>query len=127
MIFLAFAIYILGPRYATLAYPLFSRNTEDAVHISVSTIIQELDEKCACVAQRSLWDILWSCLATIFACSWVSVHPNMPQRGESPIMITLRRLELMLWTIIAPELIVAWAIRQWIGARELAKEYNGKQ
>ena len=28
--------------------------------------------------QRTMWDSLWSCLATIFACSWVSVHPNIP-------------------------------------------------
>ena len=68
--------------------------------------------------QRSLWDILWSCLATLFACSWVSVHPNIPGPKESWWRIYLRRLELMLWTLLAPEMIISWALRQWLGARD---------
>ncbi|KAF7369995.1 hypothetical protein MSAN_00629400 [Mycena sanguinolenta] len=27
---------------------------------------------------RTFFDIVWGCLATIFACTWVSVHPNVP-------------------------------------------------
>ena len=81
---------------------------------------------CICPAdQRSIWDILWSCLATIFACSWVSVHPNIPAPNESSWRIFLRRLELMFWAIIGPEFIISWALRQWIGARELEKRYKG--
>ena len=77
--------------------------------------------------QRSLWDILWSCLATLFACSWVSVHPNIPGPDESSWRIHLRRLELMFWTVFAPEMIISWAVRQWIGARDLEKFHKGGQ
>ena len=64
---------------------------------------------CICPAdKRSIWDILWSCLATIFACSWVSVHPNIPAPDESSWRIFLRRLELMFWAVIGP----SWAFRQ---------------
>jgi hypothetical protein len=80
-------------------------------------------EQCSCPTQRSIWDIIWSCLATIFACSWVSVHPNMP--GESWWKVALRRLELMFWTVIAPEMILMWAMRQWLGARWLERLYRG--
>ncbi|KDR79408.1 hypothetical protein GALMADRAFT_1239042 [Galerina marginata CBS 339.88] len=69
--------------------------------------------------QRSMWDILWSCLATIFACTWVSVHPNIPPPNEKWYMRPLRRLELMIWAILAPELMILWAMRQWFGARKL--------
>ncbi|KAF8511833.1 hypothetical protein BU17DRAFT_77472 [Hysterangium stoloniferum] len=65
-----------------------------------------------------------SCLPTIFACSWVSVHPNMPEPGEAWWPVMLRRLELMVWAIIAPELIIYWAVRQWNGARRLERRYR---
>ena len=76
--------------------------------------------------QRSIWDILWSCLATIFACSWVSIHPNIPGVNESSWRIYLRRLELMFWAVVAPEMIITWAFRQWLGARHLQKLYKGE-
>ena len=82
---------------------------------------------CICPAdQRSIWDILWSCLATIFACSWVSVHPNIPTPNESSWRVFLRRLELMFWAVVAPEIVIAWALRQWRGARHLEKLYKGE-
>ena len=82
---------------------------------------------CICPAnQRTIWDILWSCLATIFACSWVSVHPNIPGPDESEWRVFLRRLELMFWAVIGPEMIITWALRQWLGARHLEKVYKGE-
>ena len=82
---------------------------------------------CICPAdQRSIWDILWSCLATIFACSWVSVHPNIPGPDEPQWRVFLRRLELMFWAVVGPELIIAWAFRQWSSARRLEKLYKGE-
>ena len=82
---------------------------------------------CICPAdQRTIWEILYSCLATIFACSWVSVHPNIPASNESSRRIFLRRLELMFWAIVGPEMIITWALRQWSGARHLEKLYRGE-
>ena len=90
-----------------------------------STII--ITQACICPAdQRTIWDILWSCLATIFACSWVSIHPNIPDPNESSWRIFLRRLELMFRAVVGPEMIIIWAIRQWFGARHLEKLYKGK-
>ena len=82
---------------------------------------------CICPAdQRSIWNILWSCLATLFACSWVSVHPNIPGPNESRLRVLLRRLELMFWAVIGPEMIITWAFRQWSSARRLEKLYKGE-
>ena len=82
---------------------------------------------CICPAdQRSILDILWSCLATIFACSWVSIHPNIPAPNESSWRILLRRLELMFWALFSPEMIITWAFRQWSGSRHLEKLYKGE-
>ena len=79
----------------------------------------------SCVDQRSITDILWSCFATIFACTWLSVHPNIPSPDEKPWRIALRRLELMFWSLIWPEMIILWAFRQWRAARYLRDRFSG--
>ncbi|KIK01983.1 hypothetical protein K443DRAFT_97786 [Laccaria amethystina LaAM-08-1] len=80
---------------------------------------------CTCINQRSLTDILWSCFATIFACTWLSVHPNMPGPDEKPWKIALQRLEIMFWSIICPEMVICWACRQWFAAWRLQDKYGG--
>ena len=80
----------------------------------------------ACVCHRSTWDILWSCLATIFAGLWISIHPNIPLPNEAGWKVFLRRSELMFWAIIGPELAIVWAIREWLGARDLENLYKGE-
>ncbi|KAF9561190.1 hypothetical protein CPC08DRAFT_689347 [Agrocybe pediades] len=74
-----------------------------------------------CPRQRI--QIIWTCVATILAASWVSVHPNIPDAKESKIKKMLRRIELMIWAILTPELIIFWAMRQWYGARLMEREF----
>lgn len=77
------------------------------------------------LTQRSEWNIIWSCFATIFACSWVAIHPNIPAPSDSSIQIFVRRLALMGCMLIVPELVIVWAIREWFAAREIAEKYKG--
>ena len=72
---------------------------------------------------RSELSIIWGCLATIFACSWVAVHPNIPAPSGS---IFLTRLKLMGCMLIAPELVIMWAGRQWYAAHHIADCQNEK-
>jgi hypothetical protein len=74
---------------------------------------------------RTLLNIIWSCVVTIFSCTWVAVHPNIPGPHDGWFAISLRRLALMGLAIIAPEAIILWSIRQWIVARTLAGEHRG--
>ena len=32
----------------------------------------------------------------------------------------------MFWAVIGPETIITWALRQWLGARQLEKLYKGQ-
>ncbi|KAJ7151291.1 hypothetical protein C8R43DRAFT_1067476 [Mycena crocata] len=73
---------------------------------------------------RKLFDIVWGCLATIFACTWVSVHPNVPPPNQSRLALLWRRLKLMLVAIVAPELMVGFAARQFFTARSFAKDFG---
>ncbi|KAH9957224.1 hypothetical protein BC827DRAFT_1270426 [Russula dissimulans] len=73
---------------------------------------------------RSLWDIIQSCAITIFLCTWVSVHPNIPSPDEGWPRVTMRRVGLMIATLVVPEAIITWAFRQRLAARELARDHK---
>lgn len=50
-----------------------------SARMSFTVLSDSDDPTCGTLSQcRTIWNIIWSCLATIFACIWLSVHPNMP-------------------------------------------------
>ncbi len=79
-------------------------------------------ESCKSPFKRTLFGIIWSCISTIIICAWTSVHPNMPPPNKWKAR--WNRLRLMFWMIVAPELVLAWAVRQWFAAREIRDAYN---
>ncbi|KIK51331.1 hypothetical protein GYMLUDRAFT_234210 [Collybiopsis luxurians FD-317 M1] len=76
---------------------------------------------------RSLFQIIWSCVSVLIACTWVSVHPNIPAPDDNLLVIFGKRIGLMIMALIAPELLVLWAARQWYAAKQLSKEYKDKK
>jgi len=75
---------------------------------------------------RTVWSIVWSCLATLFACSWVAVHPNIPRSTDSEALILGRRLATMGYMLLAPELVIFWAAQQHFSANEIAVKHRSK-
>lgn len=71
---------------------------------------------------RTLLSIIWSCLVTIFACIWVVVHRNIPGPRQSWIAVRLEWLKIVVLTLLVPEWILAWAVRQFLTARQVAKQ-----
>ncbi|KAJ7319261.1 hypothetical protein DFH08DRAFT_754190 [Mycena albidolilacea] len=76
------------------------------------------------INSRTLFNIVSGCLATVFACTWVTVHPNVPGPNQGKLALAWRRLGLMLVGIIAPELIAGFAARQFLDARWFSNEYG---
>ena len=83
---------------------------------------------------RTIWNIIWSCLVTIFSCTWVAVHPNIPcpkkreangwiQRyiGNPLLSFAEHRLPLFVCALLVPEYVLAWSIRQYLIARKITK------
>ena len=83
---------------------------------------------------RTIWNIVWSCLVTIFSCTWVAVHPNVPcpKRREpngwigryirNPLLSFVEHhLPLFICALLVPEDVLAWAIRQFLRACKIAK------
>ncbi|TDL15446.1 hypothetical protein BD410DRAFT_732735 [Rickenella mellea] len=73
---------------------------------------------------RTLWNIIWSCFATIIACTWVAIHPNIADDDHGLIEKTLRHVEVTSLAVLAPEAIILWAIRQLIVARKIKMSYK---
>ncbi|KAJ7704754.1 hypothetical protein B0H16DRAFT_1636932 [Mycena metata] len=61
---------------------------------------------------RKLFDIVWGS------------HPNVPPPNQSWLVLFRHRLKMMLTGIVAPEIMVGLAARQFWGARILSKKYN---
>jgi hypothetical protein len=85
---------------------------------------------------RSLLSIFWSCITTIFLCTWVAVHPNVPEPVDTREMSFWRKhayqlsclgdkMVMFICALLVPEYILAWALRQFLLARIIANE-NGK-
>ena len=112
--------------FLVLAILYVSFTNTSAAPFSIISNIEIQQQQSVYLHQRTIWDIIWSCLVTIFSCAWVSVHPNIPGPDDSRIKKVFQRLELMFWSIICPELITYWAAKQWFAARRLANRYRGQ-
>ncbi|KAG1880119.1 hypothetical protein F4604DRAFT_1679230 [Suillus subluteus] len=89
---------------------------------SVTTL--DISDSSSCSNTRTLWDIIWSCAATLFACTWTAIHPNVPGMDEGKFTVLSRRLGIMMIALIAPEVMITWATIQFISARGAAKAFN---
>lgn len=75
---------------------------------------------------RTLFSIVWGCASTTILCAWAALHPNIPPR-EGLVKGVLRKVELMFWTIMIPEILPAWALNQRLGALTARNVYNEKK
>jgi hypothetical protein len=82
---------------------------------------------------RTLLDIIWSCITTVFLCTWVAVHPNVPEPVDTQDMdfwpervheiscFSKTKVVMFICTLLVPEYVLAWAIRQRLMARKIVK------
>ena len=88
---------------------------------------------------RTVWNNIWSCTVTIFLCTWVAIHPNIPcpkkREGKNCFQRWIRnplvsfvehRLPLFVCALLIPEYVLAWAIRQYLIAQEIAHKNGGE-
>ncbi|KAI4263851.1 MAG: hypothetical protein L6R42_001013 [Xanthoria sp. 1 TBL-2021] len=74
---------------------------------------------------RGTFDILWSCLITIFLCTWVSLHLNVPASHEQYRHLFFRKMRWMVQAIMAPEFVLAFAIGQKVEAKKSVEQFRG--
>ncbi|KAG1872167.1 hypothetical protein F4604DRAFT_789261 [Suillus subluteus] len=76
------------------------------------------------LSSRNLWDIVSTCMLTLLACVYSSVHPNVPSPTDTLVHILLRRFGIMGFALLSPETAVAWALRQWLWSRHVTAQFK---
>lgn len=88
---------------------------------------------------RTMSDIVQSCIVTILACVWFAVHRNVPepkikktysknffvmavQRAWDILLNQRQSVIVFFVTLIVPEWVLAWALRQRLVARDMLKK-----
>ena len=107
-------------RTHTLALPTAHSPLSPVIHDSQSILRRES----ASPNTRTLWNIVFSCFSTLFACAWIAVHPNIPAPGDSHWIIFRRRMMIMIFVLLAPEMVIIWAARQHHDAKILARKFQ---
>lgn len=72
---------------------------------------------------RGTWSILWSCLATIFICTWSALHLDVPKRHGRWYLL-FRKIRFMLLAAVAPEYILAGSAEHLFEARDALKRIS---
>ncbi|KIM28233.1 hypothetical protein M408DRAFT_144749 [Serendipita vermifera MAFF 305830] len=121
-----------------LAYAITQSTRSDAGPIPASIEVRDVASWDDQNSQRSSWSIIWSCLSTIFLCTWVAIHPNVHFRPETKGQKWYKRclreplhdfvtykLVLFIWALLIPEYMLAWAVRQYIQAGNIRDEVPG--
>ncbi|KAF8648135.1 hypothetical protein AX16_006385 [Volvariella volvacea WC 439] len=75
---------------------------------------------CDGIRMRSLFDILWSCLGVIFLCTYISIHHNIHDQNDSEVKKTFSKFRTMFYALLAPEVVIMWALRQRFNASGIA-------
>lgn len=75
---------------------------------------------------RKTLQIIWSCIAAIISCTWVAIHPSIEFHGHlGAVKWLLRRIYLMILTVLAPELMSFWAYMQYRAAKASLEKISG--
>ncbi|CAG7918041.1 unnamed protein product [Penicillium olsonii] len=68
---------------------------------------------------RGTLSLITTCLATIFLCTWVVIHPRVYKRESYAIF---HKLALFVKTIFAPEFIAVEGLQEWAQCRRMERE-----
>jgi hypothetical protein len=122
-------LFILGALFRNLhGQPISSPHLPDAGYDALISRAAGAENKLAnlalCIAARSDWSIIRSCLVTILACTWKAIHPNIGAPEDTQWITFRRRVFVMVCALIAPEVMVLWAMKQHRGAERIMKKYN---
>ncbi|KAI0059787.1 hypothetical protein BV25DRAFT_1918177 [Artomyces pyxidatus] len=108
-----------------VASPAAQIRTNSTVFASALAAVDTCTDISTC---RTRYTIVWSSLATIFACVWTVIHRNVPapDAGGSRLWRIVGKVwdaaKIVVVTFLVPEWVLAWAVRQFLAAREVGKK-----
>ncbi|KAI0057750.1 hypothetical protein BV25DRAFT_1830821 [Artomyces pyxidatus] len=116
-------LFLLLLSHAILAYPSSGTPTTTPASPPPANATSAASPRCTDIDNcRTVYGIVWSSFATIFACVWTAVHRNVPGPSQTRLMRILDMAKIVVVTLLAPEWVLAWAVRQFLRARKLGIE-----
>lgn len=73
---------------------------------------------------RGTIDIIWTCVVTIFLCTWTVLCLNVPARSDSTRTVYWRRLRWMVSAIAGPEFVLGFAAGQYENALQAVAAFK---
>ncbi|KAJ5385913.1 hypothetical protein N7509_008454 [Penicillium cosmopolitanum] len=73
---------------------------------------------------RSSWDIFWTCVSTILACTWTALHLRVPKRSEHNGDTMSKKLPTWTCALLAPELMAMVAVMEHRQAMTIVTRCN---
>ncbi|KAF8657414.1 hypothetical protein AX16_002211 [Volvariella volvacea WC 439] len=77
--------------------------------------------RCDPTRTRTILDILKSCIGVILLCTYISMHHNIPDQRDSRAEVMWMKIRTTLYALMAPEVVIMWAMRQRIMAGRIAE------
>ncbi|KAI0154507.1 hypothetical protein GGR57DRAFT_465912 [Xylariaceae sp. FL1272] len=116
------------PFFFVSAVRAVGNNTRDAVTITMDALFASSNGRIGgWVDQpsfRGSFDIIWSCLVTIFICTYSLLCLNVPAPNDSFLHVVRRRTKWMVIAILAPEIVLTFAAGQWSRARHSVEAFK---
>ncbi|KAH8695530.1 hypothetical protein BGW36DRAFT_398744 [Talaromyces proteolyticus] len=77
---------------------------------------------------RSSWDILWTCLSAILACTWTALHLSVPKNRQPEWRAFTQKVLIWLFVVVYPELtLVNEAVSQFFLAQKTLTNFESAQ
>jgi hypothetical protein len=109
-----------------LVISLFLNSGNDALSIVARDTSSPPSAADAYTAKRSVYGIVWSCLTTTFLCAWASMHLDITHGMMGSWKRRGYRILFLSLSVIMPEYIVGWAMKQRKIALEIRNTYRDK-
>ena len=110
------ALAFIGRMHASAVIPYDHHNTPFMADASPQAHASACNDIHHC---RTTQSIVYSCLATIFICTWFTYHPDVPNRTYTRGRIRATRFVSRVLSFLLPELTVAkaatqcWKVLKW--------------
>ncbi|TFK59898.1 hypothetical protein BDN72DRAFT_850992 [Pluteus cervinus] len=119
--FFSFVLVLFQARAGAAPMPFGAYTAPTIAH----TIIFGRQPACDCgIMERTLVDIIRSCLFTIAACVYRAIHQNIPDPRTTWWQRTWLTAKITLLALLAPEMMIWWAMKQWMGAKVIRDDIN---
>jgi len=115
-------------RLLARASPVFATTVEGQLNQAAGNITLYREEIAPAWASqpafRGTADIIWSCVVTLEACIYTTVHLNIPPVHQSSWWRLVAKAKWTTVALIGPELVLHMALKQLMAARRLTKWLN---